>query len=96
MLGINDDPVTIKAIELAIIDRAFDEGWITPQPPAARTGKKVAVVGSGPAGLAAAEQLNRAGHRSRCSSAPIASAGCCATASPTSRWRSACSTGGSR
>jgi len=62
VLGINDDPVTIKAIELAIITRAFDEGWIKPEPPVIRTGKKVAVVGSGPAGLAAAQQLNRAGH----------------------------------
>ena len=50
MLGINDDPVTIKTIELAIIERAFDEGWIAPEPPAARTGKRVAVVGSGPGG----------------------------------------------
>src|SRR5687767_4160429 len=62
VLAINDDPVTIKSIENAIIDRAFDEGWVTPQPPLKRTGKRVAVVGSGPAGLAAAEQLNRAGH----------------------------------
>jgi len=62
VLGINDDAVTIKAIELAIIDRAFAEGWIGPEPPAVRTGKRVAVVGSGPAGLAAAQQLNRAGH----------------------------------
>jgi len=62
VLGINDDPVTIKDIEVAIIDRAYDEGWVTPQPPARRTGKTVAVVGSGPAGLAAADQLNRAGH----------------------------------
>src|SRR5262249_54550968 len=62
VLGINDDPVTIKAVEVTIIDRAFDEGWVTPEPPAVRTGKKVAVVGSGPAGLAAAQQLNRAGH----------------------------------
>ncbi|MBI2491884.1 MAG: glutamate synthase subunit beta [Candidatus Rokubacteria bacterium] len=62
VLEINDDPVTIKAIEQTIIERAFDEGWIVPEPPAARTGKKVAVVGSGPAGLAAAQQLNRAGH----------------------------------
>ncbi len=62
VLGINDDPVTIKAIELAIINRAFDEGWIQPEPPVIRTGRKVAVVGSGPAGLAAAQQLNRAGH----------------------------------
>ncbi len=62
VLGINDDPVTIKAVELAIIDRAFEEGWVTPQPPAVETGKRVAVVGSGPAGLAAAQQLRRAGH----------------------------------
>ncbi|OLB05286.1 MAG: glutamate synthase [Candidatus Rokubacteria bacterium 13_2_20CM_69_15_1] len=62
VLEINDDPVTIKAIELSIVERAFDEGWIAPRPPALRTGKKVAVVGSGPAGLAAAQQCNRAGH----------------------------------
>ena len=62
VLGINQDPVTIKAIEVAIIDRAYNEGWITPRPPATRTWKKVAVIGSGPAGLAAADQLNRAGH----------------------------------
>ena len=62
VLGINDAPVTIKAIEVAIVDRAFAEGWIAPRPPARRTGKHVAVVGSGPSGLAAADQLNRAGH----------------------------------
>ena len=62
VLGINKDPVTIKSIELAIVDRAFDEGWIVPEAPATRTWRKVAVVGSGPAGLAAAAQLNRAGH----------------------------------
>ena len=62
VLGINKDPVTIKSIELSIVDRAFDEGWIVPEPPVNRTWKKVAVVGSGPAGLAAAAQLNRAGH----------------------------------
>ena len=62
VLGINDDPVTIKDIEVAIIDRAYAEGWVTPYSPAVRTMKKVAVVGSGPAGLAAADQLNRAGH----------------------------------
>lgn len=61
-LGITNEPVTIKAIECAIVDRAFDQGWITPEPPATRTGKRVVVVGSGPAGLAAAAQLNRAGH----------------------------------
>ncbi len=63
VLGINDDPVTIKAIERAIIEEAFEEGWVEPQLPLRRTGKRVAVIGSGPAGLAAAQQLNRAGHR---------------------------------
>src|SRR6058998_3933835 len=62
VLGINDPPVTIKSIESAIIDKGFEEGWVHPEPPAVRTGKKVAVIGSGPAGLAAAAQLNRAGH----------------------------------
>jgi len=62
VLGINEPPVTIKNIENEIIDRGWDEGWVLPEPPATRTGKKVAVIGSGPAGLAAAQQLNRAGH----------------------------------
>jgi glutamate synthase (NADPH/NADH) small chain len=62
VLGLNREAVTIKSIELAIVDRAFDEGWIVPEPPVARTWKKVAIVGSGPAGLAAAAALNRAGH----------------------------------
>jgi glutamate synthase (NADPH/NADH) small chain len=62
VLNINNDAVTIKAIENQIIDRAFDEGWIVPRPPANRSGKQIAVVGSGPAGLAAADQLNKAGH----------------------------------
>ena len=62
VLGITDPPVTIKNIEMAIADRGFAEGWVVPQPPARRTGKRVAVIGSGPAGLAAAAQLNRAGH----------------------------------
>jgi glutamate synthase (NADPH) small chain len=61
-LNVNDDPVGIKSIEHAIIDRAWAEGWVAPQPAAVKTGKKVAVVGSGPAGLAAAQQLARAGH----------------------------------
>ncbi|MEC0227475.1 glutamate synthase subunit beta [Paenibacillus alba] len=61
-VGLKDTPVTIKSIEKAIIDKGFEEGWITPQTPEARTGKKVAVVGSGPSGLAAAAQLNKAGH----------------------------------
>jgi glutamate synthase (NADPH/NADH) small chain len=63
VLGINADPVTIKGVELSIIEHAFDEGWVAPQLPLRRTGKRVAVIGSGPAGLAAAQQLNRAGHR---------------------------------
>jgi glutamate synthase (NADPH/NADH) small chain len=62
VLGINDPPVTIKNIEAEIIDRGWEEGWVLPEAPKVRTGKKVAVIGSGPAGLAAAEQLNRAGH----------------------------------
>src|ERR1700752_4922630 len=62
VLGINQDPVTIKQIELDIIDRAFEEGFVVPLPPDKLTGKRVAVVGSGPAGLAAAQQLTRAGH----------------------------------
>ena len=62
VLGINADPVTIKQVEVEIVDRAWAEGWITPHTPATRTGKRVAVVGSGPAGLAAAQQLTRAGH----------------------------------
>ena len=62
VLGINAPPVAIKTLENAIIDRGFAQGWIAPVAPAQRTGRKVAVVGSGPAGLAAAEQLNRAGH----------------------------------
>jgi glutamate synthase (NADPH/NADH) small chain len=61
-LNLGDSPVTIKTIECAIVDRAFAKGWIKPEPPATKTGKKVAVVGSGPAGLAAAQQLSRAGH----------------------------------
>src|SRR5438552_12851928 len=62
VLGINESPVTIKTIETAIIDRGFEEGWVTAEPPGVRTGRKVAVVGSGPAGLACAAQLNKAGH----------------------------------
>lgn len=61
-LGINEPPVAIKTIERSIIDRGFEEGWVVPNPPEKRTGKKIAVVGSGPAGLAAAAQLNFAGH----------------------------------
>jgi glutamate synthase (NADPH/NADH) small chain len=62
VLSLNDDPVTIKEVELAIVNRAWDEGWIRPRRPACRTGRRVAVIGSGPTGLAAAQELNRAGH----------------------------------
>ena len=62
VLGINEDPVTIKAVELSIIDKAWENGWIKPEPAEVLTGKTVAIVGSGPAGLAAAQQLARAGH----------------------------------
>jgi glutamate synthase (NADPH/NADH) small chain len=61
-LNIDDNPVTIKTIECAIVDKAFAEGWVVPEPPAKKSGKKVAVIGSGPAGLACAQQLARAGH----------------------------------
>jgi glutamate synthase (NADPH/NADH) small chain len=61
-LNIIDEPVTIKSIECAIIDKAFENGWVVPQPPSKKTGKKVAIIGSGPAGMAAAQQLARAGH----------------------------------
>jgi glutamate synthase (NADPH/NADH) small chain len=63
VLSINDDPVTIEQIELAIAERAFAEGWVVPDPPARRTGKTVAVVGAGPAGMAVADELNRCGHK---------------------------------
>src|SRR4051812_47076398 len=62
VLGINAPAVTIKQVEVEIVDNAWDEGWVAPVPPAVLTGKKVAVVGSGPSGLAAAQQLTRAGH----------------------------------
>ena len=62
VLGINQPPVAIKQVEVEIIDHAFEQGWVTPQIPSVRTGKRVAVIGSGPAGLAAAQQLTRAGH----------------------------------
>ncbi len=62
VLAINDDPVTIEQIELSIVERAFAEGWVVPEPPARRSGRTVAVVGAGPAGMAAAAELNRCGH----------------------------------
>jgi len=63
VLGINEPPVTIKLHEVSIIDKGFEEGWIVPEPPTRRSGKSVAIIGSGPAGLACAQQLNRAGHQ---------------------------------
>ena len=62
VLGINEDPVTIKQVEVSIVDRAWESGWINPAPPDSLSGRTVAVIGSGPAGLAAAQQLARAGH----------------------------------
>ena len=62
VLGINEPPVAIRTVERAIIEKGFEVGWVIPEPPNNRTGKKVAVIGSGPAGLAAAAQLNKAGH----------------------------------
>src|SRR5207253_10534179 len=62
VLGINEEPVMIKEIEVSIIDRAFAEGWVAPKSPPFRTGKKVAIIGSGPAGLACADELNKRGH----------------------------------
>jgi len=76
--------VSIKSIEHAIIDKAWEEGWVRPLPAAHKTGKKVAVVGSGPAGLACAQQLARAGHDVTVFEKSDASAGCCVTAFPTS------------
>lgn len=62
VLGINQNPVTIKTMEVSIVDRGFEEGWIQPRPPKVRTGRRVAIIGGGPAGMAAADQLNKAGH----------------------------------
>lgn len=62
VLGINQPPVTIKTMEQTIIDKAFEQGWMVPRPPKSRTGRRVAVIGSGPAGMAAADQLNKMGH----------------------------------
>ena len=96
VVGINRDPVTIKNVEVAIIDKAWDERRVSPSPPEWHTGKTVAVVGSGPAGPGRGPAADpgrphgrgvRAGRRSR--------AGCCGTASPSSRWRRRCWTAGS-
>ena len=91
-LNINDNPVTIKTIECAIADRAIENKWIKPEPAARKTGKKVAIVGSGPAGMACAQQLARAGHDVHLYEKHAKAGGCCATASPTSRWRRSSST----
>ena len=88
VLRINEDPVGIKSIEHAIIDKAWEHGWVVPQPPAHKTGKKVAVVGSGPGGSPARSNSRARGTTSWCSKRTTASAVSCATASPTSRWRS--------
>ena len=80
-------PVTIKTIECAIVDRGWDEGWLKPEPPPDKTGKTVADVGAGPAGLAAAQQLARAGHDVHVYEIAMAG-GLLRLASPTSRWKS--------
>src|SRR5438128_8234155 len=95
VLGINSDPVTIKSIEVSIIERAFEEGWVAARPPDVRTGKRVAIVGSGPAGLAAADQLNRAGHWITVFERADRVGGLMRYGSPSSRWRSGFSTAGS-
>ena len=86
VLSINQDPVTIEYIEKAIADRGWEEGWIVPEAPNRRTGKKVAIVGSGPAGLAAAQQLNRCGHWVTVSNATNTLAVCCGWEYRTSNW----------
>ena len=95
VLGINQDPVTIKNVEVSIIDRAWDSGYVRPEPPEWLSGRTVAVIGSGPAGLAAAQQLTRSVTPWRSTSGPTRSAACCATASPSSRWRRRTSTAAS-
>ena len=87
VLGINEPAVAIEQLEKAIVEHAFAEGWIAPQPPERRTGKTVAIVGSGPAGLACAQQLNRAGHTVTVFERAPKSADCCAMASRTSSWK---------
>ncbi len=88
------DAVTIKQIENSIIDRAWDEGWVVSRPPAVETGQKVAVVGAGPAGMAAAQQLRRDGHSVVLFERDEAPAAWCASACRSSRSRSASSSGG--
>lgn len=93
-LNLQDEPVAIKTIEHAIIERGWAEKWISPKIPAEKTGKRVAVVGSGPAGLAAAQQLARAGHSVVLFEKIPVSAVCYDTASPISNWTSTLLTGG--
>jgi len=93
VLGINQQAVTIKQIEKSIVERGFEEGWIRPEPPAFRTGKRAAIVGSGPAGLAAAQQLCRAGHEAVVYEKADRIGDCFATASLNSSWKSTFSTG---
>ncbi len=86
-LNIDDAPVTIKSIEGAIADRAWKEGWVVPEPPEKKTGKKVAIVGSGPAGLAAAQQLARVGHDVHVYEKNDRPGGLLVYGIPTSRWK---------
>ena len=95
-LNIDDNPVTIKTIECAIVDRAWDNGWIKPEIPADKTGKKVAIVGSGPPGWPARSSSRAPVTTCMCSRNTPRPAGCCATAFPISRWRSTSSTAASR
>ena len=85
--ALDEEPVTIKQVEMAIIERGFDEGWVNPQAAAGSTGRRVAVIGSGPAGLAAAQQLTRRGHQVTVFERDRLPGGLCATASPTSSSR---------
>ena len=93
VLDINDDAVTIEQIELAIVTRGYEEGWIVADPPDERTGRSVGVVGSGPAGLAVAAELNRTVTASSSTSATRRRVGCCASAFPTQSSRNGSSTG---
>ena len=86
-LNLEDAPVTIKTIECAIVDKAFEQGWVQPQPPAEKTGKSVAIVGSGPAGMAAAQQLARTGHDVHVFEKHARPGGLMVTASRISKWK---------
>ena len=86
-LNLTDSPVTIKTIECTIVDRAFANGWVKPEPPERKTGKRVAIIGSGPAGLACAQQLARVAMTCISSKSTKKPAVCCAMAFPISRWK---------